>query len=249
MSQRFADIETKERNGALLLTGGISLMDHEVLVRQKLSERYLLNELDSGARDEFEEHFFGCPQCAFDVRAGSAFVDRTKAVLAETHEAGVGSPSPVPGYRPWYFWLRPTLTAPVMALLLAVVGYQNLVTVPQLKQALAVQVLPWASINIGTYGADGQETTVGPGKSFLVFVRIPPQNNTYSHYTAELYNPAGQLEWSVTIPAATNQDRWPVIVPGANRQAGTYTMKVSGTMPSGESVKVGQGSFELHIQN
>jgi hypothetical protein len=225
-------------------------MDHEVVVRQKLSERYLLNELDSEARDEFEEHFFGCPECAFDVRAGSAFVDRTKTVLAETHEAGVVSPSPVPGYRPWYIWLRPALTAPVLALLLTVVGYQNLVIVPRLKQALAAQVLPWAAVNIGTYGdAAGQEITTAPGKGFLVFVRIPPQNNTYSHYTVDLFNPAAQLEWSVTIPSATNQDQWPVMVPGADRQAGTYNLKVRGTTNAGESVKVGQGSFELHIQN
>ncbi len=226
-------------------------MDHEVVVRQKLSERYLLNELDSGARDEFEEHFFGCAECAFDVRAGSAFVDQTKTVLAETRGAGVVSPSralPAPIYRPWYVWLRPALTAPVLALLLAVVGYQNFVIIPQLKQASSAQVLPWASINIGTFGEADQQITTAPGKGFLVLVRIPPQNN-YFRYTAELYNPADKLEWSVTIPGTTNQDRWPVVVPGTSRQAGTYTMKVSGTTAAGESVRVGQASFELHIQN
>jgi len=31
-------------------------MDHEVVVRQKLTERYLLNELGPVERDEFEEH-------------------------------------------------------------------------------------------------------------------------------------------------------------------------------------------------
>ena len=61
-------------------------MDHEVVVRQKMTERYLLNELDSESRDEFEEHFFDCPECAFDVRAGSAFVEHTKNVLAEARE-------------------------------------------------------------------------------------------------------------------------------------------------------------------
>ena len=31
-------------------------MDHDTVVRQKLTERYLLNELDPEARDNFEEH-------------------------------------------------------------------------------------------------------------------------------------------------------------------------------------------------
>jgi len=33
-------------------------MDHDAVVRQKMTERYLLGELDSETRDEFEEHFF-----------------------------------------------------------------------------------------------------------------------------------------------------------------------------------------------
>src|SRR6266478_5941451 len=74
-------------------------MDHEVVVRQKMTERYLLNELDSESRDEFEEHFFDCPECAFDVRAGSAFVEHTKNVLAEAREpetAPAAIPTPAP---------------------------------------------------------------------------------------------------------------------------------------------------------
>ena len=59
-------------------------MDHEVVARQKMTERYLLNELDSETRDQFEEHFFDCAECALDVRAGSAFVEESKAVLAES---------------------------------------------------------------------------------------------------------------------------------------------------------------------
>src|ERR1035441_1684537 len=41
-------------------------MDHDAVVRQNMTERYLLNELDPEARDEFEEHYFDCPDCAAD---------------------------------------------------------------------------------------------------------------------------------------------------------------------------------------
>jgi hypothetical protein len=227
-------------------------MDHDVVVRQKMTERYLLNELDSESRDEFEEHFFDCPECAFDVRAGSAFVEQSKNVLAETREAEMApasSPTPAPASGGWLAWLRPAFAAPALALLLAVVGYQNLVTYPQLQQALSrPQVLPWAPVNVGTWGSGGPVIAASPGQGFLLFVRIPP-DGTYSNYTADLYSPAGKVEWSLTIPVTAGQDQWPVQVSGANREAGTYTLAVRGVTAAGESKEVGRTSFELKIQN
>ena len=35
-------------------------MDHDEAVRQKATERYLLDELDAEIRDQFEEHLFDC---------------------------------------------------------------------------------------------------------------------------------------------------------------------------------------------
>src|SRR5258708_26162499 len=114
-------------------------MEHDVVVRVKMTERYLLGELDPNARDEFEEHFFDCPNCALDVRAGALFVEQSKVVLGEKSEpvsAGLPVTAPIPAKPRWFAWLRTSFVAPVMAMLLAVIGYQNLVTYPQLQQAL-----------------------------------------------------------------------------------------------------------------
>src|SRR6266849_5799833 len=136
-------------------------MDHEVVVRQKMTERYLLNELDSESRDEFEEH--------------------TKNVLAEAREpetAPAAIPTPAPASSGWLAWLRPAFLVSVLALLVAVVGYQNLVTFPRLQQALnRPQVLPWAPVNVGTWGSGGPVITASPGQGFLLFVRIPPEGS------------------------------------------------------------------------
>jgi hypothetical protein len=226
-------------------------MDHDMVVRQKMTERYLLDELDPAARDEFEEHFFDCKECALDVRAGALFVEQSQVVLAEKVEpvaARLPATAPGPAKPGWLTWFRPAVVVPVMVMLLAVIGYQNLVIYPQLQQALnSPQVLPWASVNVGTYGSEGPVITTRRGEGFLLFVRIPPESG-YSHYTAELYNPAGKLEWSLTIPGTTAQDQWPVQVPGANREAGSYTLKVRGVTAAGESKEVGPTSFELQIQ-
>ena len=226
-------------------------MDHDAVVRQQMTERYLLNELDTQARDEFEEHFFDCQDCALDVHAGALFIEQSKVALGERPEkASAGSLAlvPAPVKSGWRQWFRPVLAAPVMALLLVVVGYQNLVTLPQMQQAMhRPQVLPWAPVNVGTYGSEGPVITARPGQGFLLFVRIPPEG-IYSQYTAELYNPAGKMEWSVTIPASSTQDQWSVQVPGANRAAGNYSLKVRGVTTAGDSKEVGQASFELQIQ-
>ena len=225
-------------------------MDHTAVVRQKMTERYLLGELDSEVRDEFEEHFFDCSECALDVRAGAQFVAHSQKVLAE-------GPEPIPGRvtslrsrdrREWFAWLRPAFAGPALALLLAVVGYQNMVTYPRVRSELnQPQVLPAASVNFGTWGAGGPPTTVPEGKGLLLFVRIPP-DGAYVRYTAELYNPGGKLEGSFTIVPSPGQDQWPVIVPGIHREAGTYTMAVRGIDAGGTSKDLGHTSFELQIQ-
>jgi Putative zinc-finger len=225
-------------------------MDHDAVVREKMTEKYLLEELEPKLKDEFEEHFFDCPECAFDVRAGSDFVRQSKLVLAGNSRpvsvtAAAHRPEPV--RHGWFTWLRPAFAAPVLALLVAVIGYQNLVVYPELRTLKQPQVLPWASVNVGTWGAGGAPIMVAPGKGFLLFLRIP-QEGTYAHYRADLYNPNGRLEWSLTIPATAGQDQWPVQVPGESREAGTYKISVRGITAAGESKDLGSTSFELQIQ-
>jgi len=223
-------------------------MDHEGVVRQKLTERYLLGELDDQARQEFEEHYFDCPDCALDVRAGALFVEQSKVVLAEKPQpASAVVPATTPAKPGWFAWLRPAFAVPVMAVLLAVVGYQNLVTYPRLQQAVnRPRVLPFALVNVGTWGSAGQVIQIRPGEGFLLFVRIPPGGD-YTEYVADLHNPAGKLEWSLSIPASSTQDQWPMQVPGAQREAGSYILVVRGIAAAGESKEVGRASFELQI--
>ncbi|MBZ5681715.1 MAG: zf-HC2 domain-containing protein [Acidobacteriia bacterium] len=224
-------------------------MDHDQAVRQKATERYLLNELDPGLRDEFEEHLFDCQECALDVRAAAMFVEQSKVVLAEPPApAPVRVPFPVPAKVGWMGWLRPAFAVPVLALLL-VIGYQNLVTLPRMTRAMGTpQLLPSVMVNVSTRGSEVQEIAVPKGKGFLLYVRIPPQDG-YSRYTADLYNPAEKLEWSLAIPATPGKDVWPVQVPAADRESGKYTLKVQGITASGQSTQVGYPtSFELQTQ-
>ncbi len=226
-------------------------MDHDSAAAQNMTERYLLDELDPATRDEFEEHYFNCTECAADVQAAAFLVDRIRdgAISGpEVHPVPLSQAGPP---RPaWPAWLRPRFVVPVLAGLLLVVGYQNLVTYPRLSRQLSTpQILPWALVNFDTYGADGPTITSQPGQAFLLLVRIP-RGGAYSKYAAELYDPAGKPEWSFEFatPSSSEQDQWPLRVPGGNRAAGRYTLKLRGITASGESKGVGETSFELQLQ-
>ena len=160
-------------------------MDHDSAAAQNMTERYLLDELDPATRDEFEEHYFNCTECAADVQAAAFLVDRIRdgAISGpEVHPVPLSQAGPP---RPaWLAWLRPRFVVPVLAGLLLVVGYQNLVTYPRLSRQLSTpQILPWALVNFDTYGADGPTITSQPGQAFLLLVRIP-RGGAYSKYAA-----------------------------------------------------------------
>lgn len=234
-------------------------MDHDAVVRQKMTERYLLNELDGQARDEFEEHYFDCPNCAADVHAGALFVEQSKAVLraelpaedGKRIQSGGKAPSaermPVPAQSGWFGWLRPAFAIPVLALLLAVIAYQNRANV-LLRQAVdSPQVLASAVVNLNVRGAEPISVPAAAGQAFGLTLNLPPDAR-FSSYKLDLYSPQGKLEWSRTVPASgdTLSLYVPADVSGDNHDPGT--LAVRGLSASGESKDLGRYPIELQNQ-
>ena len=226
-------------------------MDHKDAVRLKATERYLLNELDPDQLDQFEEHLFDCPECALDVRAAAMFVEQGKNILAEpataAHEVRTTQSSKGKG---WLAWLRPAFAAPVMALLVVVVGYQNLVQLPGILSKVDLpEVLPSATMNIATRGADVPMISARRGQDFSILLNLPPDATSVS-YIADLYNATGSVEWSLAIPAdAVVNDSVSVRVPGTRLVSGTYVLVVRGiARDGGSSAEIGRHSFELRLR-
>ncbi len=133
-------------------------MNHSEAVEQMTSERYLLNELTPDARDAFEEHVFDCPECALDLRAGTLFVREAKDQLpdlAASHSQIRDGRSPARKRSfSWFSLWRPAFAVPAFAALLIVVGYQNFVTFPALRQsANEPRLAPLAPLHSATRGA------------------------------------------------------------------------------------------------
>ena len=223
-------------------------MDHTEAVRQNATERYLLDELDPELRDQFEEHLFDCQDCALDLRAGAMFVEQSKVILAEPAVPPIKEPARAPAKPGWLAWLRPAFAVPALAVLLAVIGYQNFVTYPKLTAAVnQPQVGPWASVNVSTRGAGETIIKTHAGEGFGLIVNLPPEDG-FASYGVDLYNPDGKLEWSGPISASPADEGRQIYVPGHNRLPGTYSLVVLGVTSAGERKEISRHSIDLQIQ-
>jgi putative zinc finger protein len=225
-------------------------MNHADAVRMNATEKYLLNELDSAELDRFEEHMFDCQECALDVRAAAAFIDQSKDILAKAAPVPVQVLRPVTTPTPshWLAWLRPAFTVPVMAALIAFIGYQNLVVYPGMKQAAGTPYLyPAVSINVATRSGATPAVHSRGGEPFLLLVNLPAESR-FSSYIADLYDTAGHIEWSVPIAAAMADDIVPMRIPG-QRESGIYTLAIRGVPQTGGTPQeIGRQPFELKLQ-
>src|SRR5436853_7819226 len=56
-------------------------MEHNQAVAEMAAEKYVLNELGNGERDQFEEHYFSCTDCAQDVRDLAGLAEGARVLL------------------------------------------------------------------------------------------------------------------------------------------------------------------------
>jgi hypothetical protein len=207
-------------------------MDHSEAVQLKTAERYILGELTPSQRDAFEEHFFGCIECADDVKFAAIFADNAREALrtAPAPEI-VSAPRPAPA-RGWFGWFRPAYAMGLVALLVATVGYQNLVTIPQMKHEVAAnspQALQTFSLTTsGTRGStDTTEIAVRRTSPFGIYVDIP-NSDKFASYSCEVRTRAGNRKLNINVSAAQAKDAVQLFIPGGTLDAGQYDVIVLG---------------------
>jgi hypothetical protein len=231
-------------------------MDHSQAVEQMAAERYLLDELTPELREDFEEHFFDCEECALDVRAGATFVAGAKTQLPELLSPRPASSwptaaKPSPKKPKWFFWWQPAFAVPAFALLLGVIAYQNLATIPSLRSAAdEPRILPWVSMHTGTRGAAHIPVTAD-AKQGAVVIFDTPQNPAYTSYAFELYDPKGRKFWSQSVSAsdqsASGDGTLSLFVPGSRLQHGSYSLAIYGVTSQGERTKIEQRILDIHF--
>ncbi len=225
-------------------------MEHSEAIRLMAAERYLLDELSPELRQNFEEHFFECQECALEVQAGDAFIQHSKKIFG-----GTSVPVAVPEVRAsrsgWMAWLlRPAFAAPVFAVLIAVIAYQSFVSVPRLKQLASngqPQVIASLYLTSGTLqGAEDRIIKVRPNSSFLLQVDIATDPR-YSSYLCELQSASGDVLGSFPVPTEAARNTVPVLVP--QQKSGAYKLVVRGIVSGQQATsEISSSSFELQVQ-
>ena len=205
-------------------------MDHHQAVKSQVCEKYLLGELSPELRDAYEEHYFSCAECAMQLRSAAELIGAGQQILARTPAIGAkvhGAPKP----GGWFKWLQPAIAIPVFASLLLLVGYQNFVTIPHLKQAVSPRVLPMFSlISANTRGETAPEFVTRPDEPLGLYVDVPA-DATYSTYDIRLEDPNGK-----TIPLRSlsyaEAQKTQVVVVNPGKTAGKYSLRIFGRAKS-----------------
>jgi Putative zinc-finger len=228
-------------------------MDHSEAVRLGAAERYLLGELPPDERERFEEHYFGCLECAQDVRAGAVFVDGARDILRVEGDRAPERVALGESSRGWWASLfRPAVLVPVMALLILFVAYQNIVVIPGLSKEVSESSTPqtlqsFSLVTANSRAGGAISITVPQNKPFTLFVDIPPDNQ-FSFYTCDLQTESGTLIVSSKVSAEDAKETVQLLIPPSRLGVGKYVLIVRGRASNAEtSTEVTRYPFALNF--
>lgn len=205
-------------------------MEHDQATGLRAAERYLLGELSDAERDEFEQHFFDCPACTEEVRAGAIFAANARAVFAEQPRQSLVKPG-------WWEWvcLRPAFAASLACLSVLQVGglsYQ-VVVARRLRTELAElrvpQSYPSFFLRGATRGAEQVIELPRESQFFGVSLDLTP-GQTFGQYLGEVFSESGATLFSVPLSKPrTPGDPLNLLIPASSLEPGRrYTLIVRG---------------------
>src|ERR1700734_145354 len=97
-------------------------MDHLDAEKMKAVERYMLGDLSVSEVEEFERHFFDCPQCSEELRTLTMFQENARAVFSEQDVAAVPASVHVPQSTGWWQRFSPQMFSLAAAMACLVIG-------------------------------------------------------------------------------------------------------------------------------
>ncbi|HLW76788.1 MAG TPA: hypothetical protein VKS01_07370 [Bryobacteraceae bacterium] len=228
-------------------------MDHAEAQQMRAVERYALGDLSVSEVEEFERHFFDCPQCSEELRLLSVFQENARAVFIEQAQAP-SVPSPViernagraRGFRSWWSWI---VAGPALAMLAAGVfaGYEAGERKSGEPQSIDAYPLYAAS--------RGSETVVSPPavSQFFTLYMDRTWDRDYSSYRAIVRDQArdpdaGAERASLPIEPPAPGRAIQVLFPARSLSAGRYVLSILGKDSSGQETKVADYSFTLRFE-
>ena len=206
-------------------------MDHNEAVRLQAAEKYVLGEISQALRDEYEEHFFDCAECALDIKAAAAFADNSREVMRAEREKPFER-NLIPARGGWFSWFRPIVAVPAFAVLLLLLGYQNFVTLRSAKQkppSGPAQILfssyPLRGVN--TAGEEGRTLSIRSGEAFLLNFDFVPTHR-FDSYIAQLQDAVGHVLLQAKIAGGSANREAHLPIAAGMLHPGTYVLAFYG---------------------
>jgi len=233
-------------------------MDHGEALQMMAAERYLLNELTPEERDAFEVHMFGCQECALDIRAGAAFIREAKTQLFEMESQGSPSvPAKSAGTdakkKGWSFLWQPAFAMPAFAVMIALIAFQNIATIPSLRRsATEPRILYSNPMHVGTRGSTHMPVRADRTNGLSLSIELP-QSPNYSSFVFELDDSSGKKVWTQNVTASNAESDGDgvvsLIIPGSGLQQSSYTLNIWAVTPQNSRVDVDRRTLDVQFGN
>jgi hypothetical protein len=224
-------------------------MDHEIAVKSRASERYLLGELSPEERDEFEAHFFECAACGEEVKSADLFIEGLREALAEKPVAPRAANEEKEGKGNWWTWLstfRPAFAYAALAavLVISAESYWIFRMRGDLAEAAAPRLLASAVLRPETRGEPTRVYAPAGAPVLLTFDVVAP--HSFSRYLLRIETAAGEKVLELAGAAPPAEKPVSLSLPGGRLAPGRYTMTVNGIAAAGQTAdQLGRYHFEV----
>jgi len=187
-------------------------MDHKEAVETMAAQRYVLDEMTPEDQDAFEEHFFGCAECAANVKDTETIADTLRSEKNVVRKF------------PQTRWLA----AAASFALVAILGYQNFVTIPRMRHERDAASLPRivVSHSLLTAQSRGDESvvTANGSEAFTLDFDIAPRPNA-KRYVVEVVDAAGRARMREGMTTERAGETVHLLVPAGSLPPGRYSLR------------------------
>jgi Putative zinc-finger len=198
-------------------------------------ERYLLGQMSEADRERYEQHFFACPRCAEEVKATARFMDTCRDLLAAPQ------PKVLPWRRAWFPRTSTAIVSGALAATLALAVYQNVFTIPALRQSATPGALTaFSFVAFNSRGAADRTIVAPRDQPFLIYFDIPPGQHA-GGYDCRILAEDGRATVTAEVSEEKAQETVPFMIPAGELAPGTYalvvTARTDGSKPPAEVVR------------
>jgi len=206
-------------------------MDHNEAIQLQAAVKYVLGELSPVQREEYEEHYFDCSECAVDLKVLATFADTTREVLRQ-ERANSFARDAARAREGWFRWLQPIVAVPAFAALLLIIVFQNTVTIPQAREEASGAAQLFVSSRSPkmavTRGSDDiAKYSVRPNESLPLKFDFTPSTSADA-YACQLRDESGRSLLELHVPGSFANKELNLVIPANRIKPGKYTLIFTG---------------------